>query len=276
MNKGVPTGLWSRSRSVLALSAGVAGHELRHKVRARLASADQLGFSELRARVAQAKLVAESLGRLKGAFMKAGQLLSIDAGDLLPPEALEILGTLQGQAEPVDFAVIQGVLERELGAERLQALTELESRPAASASIGQVDRARAFGMPVAVKVQFPGIAASIDADVALLEKLGKSWLSLSRREIELTGTFDELRSILHLGADYVRERTYLERYGELVGRDSRYEVPRSFAVLGTDARGLRREIALSRSSSDQRRWKLQHLRRQARMMTPRCREGGSP
>ena len=274
MNKGVPTGLWSRSRSVLALSAGVAGHELRHKVRARLASADQLGFSELRARVAQAKLVAESLGRLKGAFMKAGQLLSIDAGDLLPPEALEILGTLQGQAEPVDFAVIQGVLERELGAERLQALTELESRPAASASIGQVDRARAFGMPVAVKVQYPGIAASIDADVALLEKLGKSWLS--RREIELTGTFDELRSILHLGADYVRERTYLERYGELVGRDSRYEVPRSFAVLGTDARGLRREIALSRSSSDQRRWKLQHLRRQARMMTPRCREGGSP
>ena len=233
VTKGVPTGLWSRSRSVLALTAGVAGQELRHKVRARLASADQLGFSELRARVEQAKLVAQSLGRLKGAFMKAGQLLSIDAGDLLPPEALEILGTLQGQAEPVDFAVIQGVLAQELGAERLQALTELESRPAASASIGQVHRARAFGMPVAVKVQYPGIAASIDADVALLEKLGKSWLSLSGREIDLTGTFDELRNILHLETDYVRERTYLERYGELVGRDTRFEVPRSVPSLST-------------------------------------------
>ena len=233
MSKGVPTGLWSRSRSMLALTAGVAGHELKHKVRARLASADKLGLSELRARVEQAKLLAQSLGRLKGAFMKAGQLLSIDASDLLPPEATEILSALQGQAEPVDFAIIRGVLEKELGAERLAALSDLEQRPVASASIGQVHRARAFGMPVAVKVQYPEIAASIDADVALLEKLAGSWLALSGREIDLAGTFDELRSILHFETDYVRERVYLERYGELVGRDGRFEVPRAVPSLST-------------------------------------------
>jgi len=233
VTKGIPTGLWSRSRSVLALAAGIAGHELKHKVRTRIASAEKLGLSELRTRVEQAKLVAESLGRLKGAFMKGGQLLSIDASELLPPEAMEILATLQGQAEAVDFAIIQGVLEEELGVDGLQALSELESRPAASASIGQVHRARAFGMPVAVKVQYPGIAASIDADVALLERLASSWLALTGREIDLAGTFEELRTILHLEADYVRERAYLDRYGALVARDVRFEVPRSVPSLST-------------------------------------------
>lgn len=233
MSGGVPSGMWSRSRSVLAMVAGVAGHELKHRVRAQFASVDKLGLSELRARIEQAKLVAESLGRLKGAFMKAGQLLSIDAGDLLPPEATEILSKLQGQAQPVDFAIIRGVLQQELGDDGLAQLCELESTPTASASIGQVHRARAFGMPVAVKVQYPGIAESIDADVALLEKLGGSWLSLTGREIDVSGTFEELRSILHLEADYVRERAYLERYRELIACDPRFEVPRSIPSLST-------------------------------------------
>ncbi|CAN5897470.1 AarF/ABC1/UbiB kinase family protein [soil metagenome] len=233
MSSAPPTSLWSRSRSVLALAAGVAGHELRHEVRARLTSADKLGVSKVRARVEQAKLIAESLGRLKGAFMKAGQLLSLDASDLLPPEATEILSKLQGRAEPIDFAVIRGVLERELGLEGLRELADLDPEPAASASIGQVHRARAFGMPVAVKVQYPGIAESIDADIALLEKLGTSWLSLTGRDIDVAGTFAELREILHLEADYVRERSYLERFGALVAEDPRFEVPLAIPSLSS-------------------------------------------
>jgi len=217
----------------LALTAGVAGHELRHQLSTRLASADSIKLSEVRARVEQAKLIAESLGRLKGAFMKAGQLLSIDAGDLLPPEATAILSRLQGKAEPIDFGIIHDVLEHELGDEGMSQLSELERTPAASASIGQVHRARAFGAPVAIKVQYPGVAASIDDDVALLEKLAKSWLAFSSRQIDLAATFEELRSVLHLEADYVRERGYLERYGALVASDSRFEVPRAIPSLCT-------------------------------------------
>lgn len=92
MRSSVPSGLWDRSRTVLAMAAGVAGHELRHRVHAGLtSSADKLGLSEVRTRIEQAKVIAESLGRLKGAFMKAGQLLSIETSDLLPPEAVDIL-----------------------------------------------------------------------------------------------------------------------------------------------------------------------------------------
>ena len=234
MKEGVPRGFWGRSRRVLSLAAGVAGQELKLQARAKLASsAGMLGGHELKARVEQARLIAESLGRLKGAFMKAGQLLSIDSSDLLPPEAIEILSKLQGQAEPVDFAILHGVLEQELGLEGLAALKSLNPVPAASASIGQVHKAVAFGKTVAVKIQYPGIAESIDSDIALLEKLGTSWLSLSRRDIDVSGTFEVLRNILHLEADYVRERACLDRFGALLAADPRFDVPRSVPSLST-------------------------------------------
>lgn len=230
----IPNDLWGRGRSVLALAAGVASHELRHKVRAGLtSSAEKIGASELRTRIEQAKLLAESLGRLKGALMKAGQLLSIDASELLPPEATEILSKLQGQAEPVDFEVVRGVLAAELGAEGLARLEGLDPAPAAAASIGQVHRAVVDGTAVAVKVQYPGVADSIDSDLALLEKLGAGLLSLQRRDIELAGLFDELRGILHLEADYDRERAYMDRFGALLAGDPRFAVPRSVPSLST-------------------------------------------
>jgi len=230
----LPTDIWGRSTRVFALAAGLAKHELTHQIKAGLSrSIDHLGSSEVRTRIAQARLVAESLGRLKGAFMKAGQLLSLDASDFLPPEALEILSKLQGQADPVDFSVMAGVLASELGADGLAQLTELDPRPAASASIGQVHRARALGEPVAVKIQYPGVAESIDADIALLEKLSSSWLALTRREIDLSDTFGELRAILHLEADYVRERRYQQRFEALLAGDARFAVPRALEALST-------------------------------------------
>jgi len=218
---------------MLGVAAGVVGHELKHQVVSRLSASDKLGIAELKTRIEQAKVIAEGFGRLKGAFMKAGQMLSIDASDLLPPEAIEILSKLQGQAEPIDFAIMRDVLERELGPERLSLISELDETAVASASIGQVYRARAFGEPVAIKVQYPGISESIDADVDLLEKLGTSWLALSRRKIDASGTFEELRTMLKLEADYERERYYLERFGALLHADGRFDVPRSIPDLCT-------------------------------------------
>ncbi len=216
--------MWGRSRSVLAMAANVASKEIKHRV---------LGASELATRIEQARVMAESLGRLKGAFMKAGQLLSIDASDFLPPEATDILAKLQGQAEPVDFAQLRAVLDEELGPERVARLVDLDPIPAAAASIGQVHRAQVDGTPVAVKIQYPGIADSIDSDIALLEKVGASFLTLSRREIDLHDTFEELKTVLHLEADYVRERRFLERFGELLAGDPRFEVPRPFPELSS-------------------------------------------
>ena len=246
---------------MLGVAAGVVGHELKHQVVSRFSAGDKLGLAELKTRIEQAKVIAEGFGRLKGAFMKAGQMLSIDASDLLPPEAVEILSKLQGQAEPIDFATMRAVLERELG-EKLSLFSELDETAVASASIGQVYRARAFGEAVAIKVQYPGISQSIDADIDLLEKLGSSWLALSRSKIDASGTFEELRSMLKLEADYTRERFYLDRFGELMRDDGRFAVPHSLPELCTErvltmswavGKGLNEWIR-SAPSSEERSW----------------------
>lgn len=225
---------WSRSKELLSLAAGVAKEELARSVKAKLTtSAEKLASSEIAARVAQAELLAGSLGRLKGAFMKAGQLLSMDASDLLPPEAQKILASLQSQAEPVPWQTLRQVLLEELGEAKLGAFEQLEETPAASASIGQVHRAVVHGLPVALKIQYPGVADSIDDDLGLVEKLAQGSLALGRKSIDLHGTFEELRRVLHDEADYTRERRYLERFGELLADDPRFVVPQSFPELSS-------------------------------------------
>lgn len=230
--KELPKDAWSRSKAVLGLVAGLSGQELRHRLRAGFSgTAEKLRASELTARVEQARLMVESLGRLKGALMKAGQLLSIDASDVLPPEAMTILATLQAGAEPIDFEALRGVLVEELGADWRRAFDSFDERPAASASIGQVHRGIVAGAAVAVKVQYPGVRESIDSDLDVLQKLGAGWLAVSRRDIELGGVFEELRTLLHREADYRHEVGSQARFENLVAGDARFAVPRSVPEL---------------------------------------------
>ncbi len=227
--KGPKTGVMSRSSRLFGMAAKVASQEMRQRMRSKLtSSADKLASTELATRIAQAKVITENLSELKGAAMKAGQLLSIDASDILPEEAREILSKLQGMADPVDFEHLEAVLLEDLGEEGLSRLEGLEREAAAAASIGQVHRARHAGEPVAVKIQYPGIADSIDADVKMLEKLADSFTMLARSKIELTELFEEMRQILHLEADYHRELENLRHYGELLEGDDRFIVPRAF------------------------------------------------
>ncbi|MEZ4444055.1 MAG: AarF/ABC1/UbiB kinase family protein [Polyangiaceae bacterium] len=233
-NGELKTGLWERSGRLLGMASRVAGQELRHGLRKRLAATAEARLrDEVTTRVAQARILTQSLGELKGAAMKAGQLLSIDAGDLLPDEASAVLAKLQRHADPVPFQVIADVLLDELGPARLARLEGLETIPAAAASIGQVHRARVEGRPVAVKVQYPGIADTIDSDMRLLEKLADSWLVLTRSRIEIEETFEEMRSILHLEADYEAELRHLQAFHAHLRDDDRFVVPTPYPELST-------------------------------------------
>lgn len=231
--KNLPRDAWSRSREVLGLVAGLSAQELRHRWRTSLSSAEKRGASELAARIEQARLMVDSLGRLKGALMKAGQLLSIDASDVLPPEALAILGTLQAGAEPVSFELLQSVLLEDLGPKWRDAFDHFDEQPAASASIGQVHHGVLEGVPVAVKVQYPGVQESVDSDLDVLQRVASGWLTVARRDIDLGGMFDELRSLLHREADYRHELASQGRFAALVAGDARFVVPRSIAAQST-------------------------------------------
>ena len=232
--KQPPKDAWSRSKAVLGLVAGLSSQELRHRVRAGVSgSVEKLRASELTARIEQARLMVDSLGRLKGALMKAGQLLSIDASDVLPPEATAILAQLQAGAEPVDFEILRGVLVEELGPDWGRAFDRFDTRPAASASIGQVHRATSDGVPVAVKIQYPTVRESVDSDLDVLQKLASGWLTVSRSKIDLAGVFEELRGILHREADYRLELASQLSFAQLVEHDSSFIVPRSLPRLSS-------------------------------------------
>lgn len=219
----------SRSGKLANMAAKLTGQEIRQKVRGRFQrSMERLEESELATRVQQAAAVVETLGQLKGAVMKAGQLLSIDASDILPPEALDVLAQLQSAAEPVDFARLEPVVAADLGDDWAARFEHFDREPAAAASIGQVHRGRVNGTDVAVKIQYPGIRESIDSDLVALKRLASSWLKLSRRPIDLEATFAELSEVLHREADYTQEKENLLRYGAHLASDSRFIVPRPF------------------------------------------------
>jgi len=133
---------------------------------ARLASRRAFGFEGERDAKLGAALATE-LDRMKGMAMKVGQIFSYFDG-ILPDQAQEALRGLQQGATRLPYGRVARVIEEELGRPIEAVFEDFERDPAASASIGQVHRARYKGRAVAVKIQYPGLADSIEADFARL------------------------------------------------------------------------------------------------------------
>ncbi len=236
---GPPRSIWSRSTKLARLAAGLA----QKQIGAKLAGAFERGgevvhkVREAKVQLEQAKQIVEQLGQLKGAAMKAGQLMSIELRDVFPPEVVAVLSTLQSSGAPVAFAEIDSILREELGPER-RALLEVEAVPLASASIGQVHRARyttADGSThsIVLKVQFRGIAETIDSDLALLEKIARIFLTVSLKNIDLSGTFEELKDVLKRETDYEHEAQRLEEYRKHASEFDNVFLPNCFLELST-------------------------------------------
>ena len=224
----------SRSSKLLGMAARVAGHEVSQQISERIArSADKLGAKTIARRVEQARVIATALSELKGAAMKAGQFLSVDAADLLPPEAVAVLSKVQSEGEPMPFDIIYSVLSSELGSEKLQRIENLAQKPTAAASIGQVHAGYIDGSKVALKVQYPDIASSIPSDLAVLRRLAATLLTLSGRKIALDEVFEELQTILELEADYKREAACMRIYRDKLSQDNRYHVPQPYIGFST-------------------------------------------
>ena len=228
------TSIASRSMKLLGLAAKVGREELTQTVKEKFTKGlDEIKSGRMKTRLEQAKLIADNLSQLKGAAMKAGQLLSLDASDYFPPEAVEILSKLQGKAEPVEWSLIHDVLLNELGEEKLKHFEGLQTTPAASASIGQVHRAKLNGRPIAIKVQYPGVADSIDSDLKILKTIAQSFVSVSGRKMDLSELFTELSIVLKQEADYERELANMSKFRELLGDTTDFVVPEPIPEYST-------------------------------------------
>lgn len=189
--------------------------------------------SKLSVLLEQADTLVTHVGQLKGAAMKAIQTLSVEGYDFLPPEVLQVLEKLQSQAPPVDAEVLFEVMQEQLGAEKLSRLENISKEPMASASIGQVFTASLDGQPVVIKVQYPGVAESVDADINTLKKLLKGFLVINNKKVDLDELMEEVRRVLKLETDYKNEAIMLKRYRALFGSSS-YVLPRVYEDFISD------------------------------------------
>ncbi len=205
-------------RSIVRSVVGAAGDLFRSR-------AERARRSERR-RIRTAEALAVTLGRLKGAFVKAGQFASV-RHDLLSHEVSETLSVLQDRVPPIDIAAIRSMVEEELGASMEDLFAEFDPEPIGAASIAQVHRARLpDGTAVAVKVQYPWIARSLEADLSLLRRLLSALLWWSgRSSVDRDRLFDEFAAGLEEELDFRREADVARRIARNLADQPRVVVP---------------------------------------------------
>ena len=220
----VPSGRVSRLARFVSLASGVAGGMVLDGAR-QLASGKRPSVQDLLLTPANALKVAHQLAHLRGAAMKVGQLLSMDAGDILPRELADILGRLRSDAHHVPQHQVRAVLDGQWGRDWSKRFAHFSFQPIAAASIGQVHRARTKdGRDLAIKIQYPGVRRSIDSDVDNVSSLLRM-SGLLPRGLDVAPLLREAKRQLHEEADYARESSYLARFGALLADSPDYIVP---------------------------------------------------
>ena len=223
-HRAVPTGRLARLGGFGRLAGGVAGGMLAEGAR-RLAQGERPRMGDLVLTPANAARVADRLSHLRGAAMKLGQMISMDAGDVLPPELSAILARLRNQGYRMPPQQLDQVLAREWGRDWRRRFRHFEAAPVAAASIGQVHRATLpDGRRLAIKVQYPGVAESIDSDVDNVATLLRV-SGLLPRGLDIAPLLDEAKRQLAEEADYTREGEQMRAYAARLDGDARYVVP---------------------------------------------------
>jgi predicted unusual protein kinase regulating ubiquinone biosynthesis (AarF/ABC1/UbiB family) len=205
----IPTSRMRRLSRVGTLAAGQAARQLGTRA-ANLTRDDEKSKAALeRRQIEAAEQIVAVLGTMKGAAMKLGQVLSfLDVG-LVPEEYQEEfqrkLAELRDAAPKVSFKDMQKVLESEYGGKLDEVFATFDPVPIAAASIGQVYKAKLHdGRDVAVKVQYPGVAAAVRADMQNLGVILRLLKSVFPG-LDVGAMSEEIRERIHEELDYELE-----------------------------------------------------------------------
>jgi predicted unusual protein kinase regulating ubiquinone biosynthesis (AarF/ABC1/UbiB family) len=171
-----------------------------------------------------ARRLVRGFARLRGVYIKMGQVLSV-TGTFLPSQYAERLAELQDKVPARDFEEIEGRLREAFGADALSRFGSFERAPVAAASLAQVHRATARdGRALAVKVLYPGIEKLIRIDLKVLRSL----LPVVRWLLPVTRVervLDQLAAMLERETDYAHERQNIERVRTIFAERSDVIVP---------------------------------------------------
>ena len=228
----VPSSRLARLARLGSLASGVAGGMLAEGMR-QWSRGNRPSVGDLLLTPGNAQRVADQLSRLRGAAMKVGQLLSMDAGDLMPPELAAILARLRADAQPMPMSQLVPVLEAAWGAGWDRHFERFSFTPLAAASIGQVHAAQLKGGEcLAIKVQYPGVRQSIASDVDNVATLLRV-SGLLPRTLDFAPLLEEAKRQLHDEADYLKEAAHLESYRGRLAEHGDFALPTVHDALTT-------------------------------------------
>ncbi|OGR12414.1 MAG: ABC transporter [Desulfobacterales bacterium RIFOXYA12_FULL_46_15] len=181
-------------------------------------------------KLSKSQRIRMALEELGPTFIKMGQVLS-SRPDLIPVDLLNEFAKLQDHVPPFDFEHVKTIIASQFGLPWDQVFTSMEEKPFASASIGQVHRARInHNDPVAVKIQRPGIKKTIEIDLEIIHHLA----SIVENNIEEVAVFNPVRIVeefaktLEKELDYSIEASNMERMAEQFKDDRTIHIPKVF------------------------------------------------
>ena len=181
---------------------------------------------------AEARLLTEALGKLKGPLMKVAQLLAT-IPDVIPPEYAAELSQLQSQAPAMGWPFVRRRMAAELGPDWQGRFAEFGQEASAAASLGQVHQARTHeGQLIACKLQYPDMDSAVEADLAQLKIL----FGIHRRmdsAIDTREIFAEIGARLREELDYRREAQHAALYRDMLGASTQVRVPEVLPSLST-------------------------------------------
>mmetsp|Transcript_242 Transcript_242/g.294 ORF Transcript_242/g.294 Transcript_242/m.294 type:complete len:641 (-) Transcript_242:146-2068(-) len=220
--------MWGFGSLGVRMALGAAGDSVSRT----LSGDDKKGISD-----ANAERLAEALCRMRGAALKLGQMLSLQDDGMLPSPLAKALDRVKQAADYMPKYQLEKQLKEQLGDDWRSKLSEFDYIPIAAASIGQVHRARLLdGTEVAMKIQYPGVADSIESDLNNLRRL------ISVTNMLPPGLFiDQIMAVareeLLIECDYFIEAASQIKYRELVLSDVALKrhtaVPQVFTELSS-------------------------------------------
>ncbi len=209
------------------MTAGIASNIAKTQVKGLFGAQDDED-QKIRLYTQIGEQLANTLGEMKGAVMKVGQIAS-QFKDVFPKEIADALAKLQKESPPMPFAVIEQQIIKELGKAPTEIFAHFDTTPFAAASIGQVHRARTHeGREVVVKVQYPGVEDCVESDLKHLRMALKLAGVLKVDKDMLDDIFGEIRRSLIDELNYVHEAENARRFAAFHADDVHIVVPEVF------------------------------------------------
>lgn len=231
-NQRVPVNGLSRLWTLGSLQARVAAGYAAYWLRSRLADGDERQRLKSEAHLAAAVKLFGTMGYLRGAVMKVGQMLA-NLPEVVPEEFGEVLAALHFQAPPMHFAMVQELFLDEFGREPEELFASFDRKAFAAASLGQVHRARLHsGEEVAVKIQYPGISRTIMTDLRNLRLLLQP-LALGKEWQNTLDKLNDIEQMLLQETDYEQEARFSRQVRTLFTAEERVVVPKVFDSYST-------------------------------------------